>query len=213
MNPYDILKIDRKATQEDIQKAFHRRANETHPDKGGTHDDFINLKKSYKLLMDEKTRRRYDQTGQFEDPDVAKEPILDQAVAIINGVIEVIVNSDNSNVEQNLFESLKIGVRAYLEDANSVVQSLTAKKKKLERLKKSLKRKLKSKPEKVSLIDILDRKITFIDIQLDKPKEELQAAQTALNIVEGYYVEPNLQEKKTGPNNPFFPSFLNLQTA
>ena len=48
---YKILDIDKKASQEDIRKAFRKKAVEHHPDKGGKNDDFIKLNNAYQELL------------------------------------------------------------------------------------------------------------------------------------------------------------------
>jgi molecular chaperone DnaJ len=66
---YDILGIQKSASQEDIKKAFRRKAHEFHPDKGsGNADKFKEINQAYQVLSDSQKRQQYDQYGQtFED--------------------------------------------------------------------------------------------------------------------------------------------------
>lgn len=57
---YDTLGVPRNATQEEIKRAYRRRAGETHPDKGGTEDAFTEVKNAYEVLSDDNKRQRYD---------------------------------------------------------------------------------------------------------------------------------------------------------
>ena len=61
---YNILGVDRKATQDDIKKAFRKLAHKHHPDKGGTDDKFKEITEAYSVLSDERKRREYDAYGQ-----------------------------------------------------------------------------------------------------------------------------------------------------
>lgn len=62
---YHILGIDKKATKDDIKKAFRRLALKYHPDKGGTDESrFKEITEAYAILSDEKKRREYDTYGQ-----------------------------------------------------------------------------------------------------------------------------------------------------
>jgi molecular chaperone DnaJ len=63
-NYYDTLGIDKKATQDDIKKAFRKLAQKHHPDKGGDEATFKEITEAYSVLADEKKRREYDSYGQ-----------------------------------------------------------------------------------------------------------------------------------------------------
>ena len=61
---YSTLGVDKKATQDDIKKAFRKLAHKHHPDKGGSDDTFKEITEAYAILSDEKKRREYDAYGQ-----------------------------------------------------------------------------------------------------------------------------------------------------
>jgi molecular chaperone DnaJ len=61
---YNVLGVDKKATQDDIKKAFRKLAHKHHPDKGGTDEKFKEITEAYSVLSDEKKRREYDTYGQ-----------------------------------------------------------------------------------------------------------------------------------------------------
>lgn len=63
-NYYDILGVDKKATQDDIKKAFRKLAQKHHPDKGGDEAKFKEITEAYATLGDDKRRREYDSYGQ-----------------------------------------------------------------------------------------------------------------------------------------------------
>jgi len=66
MNLYEILEIEKTATQEDIRKAYKLLAKSAHPDKGGDADTFSKIKEAHDILMDAKAREYYDNTGQID---------------------------------------------------------------------------------------------------------------------------------------------------
>ena len=61
---YSVLGVDKKATQDDIKKAFRKLAHKHHPDKGGDEAKFKEASEAYAVLGDEKKRREYDTYGQ-----------------------------------------------------------------------------------------------------------------------------------------------------
>lgn len=63
-NYYDILGVDKKATKDDIKKAFRKLAQKHHPDKGGDEATFKEITEAYAILGDERKRREYDSYGQ-----------------------------------------------------------------------------------------------------------------------------------------------------
>ena len=61
---YSTLGVEKRATQEDIKKAFRKLAQKHHPDKGGDEARFKEITEAYAILSDEKRRREYDAYGQ-----------------------------------------------------------------------------------------------------------------------------------------------------
>ncbi|KAJ8928464.1 hypothetical protein NQ314_018969 [Rhamnusium bicolor] len=69
-NPYKILGVHRRATQQDIRKAYKQLAKEWHPDKSSdihAEERFVEIKQAYELLSDPDRRKRYDNKGITED--------------------------------------------------------------------------------------------------------------------------------------------------
>lgn len=60
---YEILGVNKQATQEDIKKSYRKLAMTHHPDKGGDAELFKEITKAYEVLSDETKRRNYDQYG------------------------------------------------------------------------------------------------------------------------------------------------------
>src|SRR3989344_740323 len=61
---YEILGIDKKASKDDIKKAFRKLAHQYHPDKkGGNEAKFKEVSEAYAVLSDDKKRAEYDAYG------------------------------------------------------------------------------------------------------------------------------------------------------
>jgi molecular chaperone DnaJ len=64
-NYYDILGVAKNATQDEIKKAFRKKAHELHPDKKtGDEKKFKEANEAYQVLSDTQKRSQYDQYGQ-----------------------------------------------------------------------------------------------------------------------------------------------------
>lgn len=60
---YSILGVSKNASQDEIKKAFRKKAHELHPDKGGDEKAFKEVNEAYQVLGDEQKRKTYDQFG------------------------------------------------------------------------------------------------------------------------------------------------------
>src|SRR5215211_1502728 len=63
---YKVLGVDRKASQEDIKKAYRKLARKYHPDankEAGAEDRFKRISEAYDTLSDPDKRKRYDRGG------------------------------------------------------------------------------------------------------------------------------------------------------
>ncbi|MFC1721771.1 molecular chaperone DnaJ [Patescibacteria group bacterium] len=65
---YEILGINKKASDDDIKRAFRKLAHKHHPDKGnGDAEKFKEINEAYQTLSDKRKRTQYDQFGHAFD--------------------------------------------------------------------------------------------------------------------------------------------------
>lgn len=60
---YELLGVEYTATEDDLKRAYKKRALRLHPDKGGDPAEFDKMKRAYDVLKDEKKRQYYDRYG------------------------------------------------------------------------------------------------------------------------------------------------------
>lgn len=71
MNPYKVLGINKKATQDEIKKAFNELIKKYHPDKQTEDSDsskFDEVKKAYDVLKNSKSRKFFDKRLSINNP-------------------------------------------------------------------------------------------------------------------------------------------------
>lgn len=57
---YQILGVEKTASQDDIKRAYRRLASQHHPDKGGDKERFQEIQQAYSVLSDATQRQHYD---------------------------------------------------------------------------------------------------------------------------------------------------------
>uniref|UniRef100_A0A1J3K0D9 Chaperone protein dnaJ 6 n=2 Tax=Noccaea caerulescens TaxID=107243 RepID=A0A1J3K0D9_NOCCA len=72
---YEVIGVERRATSQEIRKAYHKLALRLHPDKNPDDEEakekFQQLQKVMSILGDEEKRAVYDQTGSIDDADLS----------------------------------------------------------------------------------------------------------------------------------------------
>jgi len=79
-NYYEILSVDRHASQDEIKKAYRKKLFENHPDQSNTYssENFNKIITAYQTLSDEKKREKYDDIT-FSTPE-SKEKLIKESI-------------------------------------------------------------------------------------------------------------------------------------
>ncbi|MCC2631364.1 MAG: molecular chaperone DnaJ [Patescibacteria group bacterium] len=60
---YSLLGVSKGASEDEIKKAFRKKAHAHHPDKGGDAEEFKKINEAYQVLSDKQKRQQYDTYG------------------------------------------------------------------------------------------------------------------------------------------------------
>jgi len=93
---YRDLGLDKKATPDQVKRAYHRKAKGSHPDTGGDAEQFARVKRAYDVLSDPKRRLTYDKTGHAEDPAPDNDHV--KAMEIIASLVEHFIAGTDETV-------------------------------------------------------------------------------------------------------------------
>ena len=113
MDLYRELGVDRAASKGEIRRAYRRGAKKAHPDGGGSAEAFERLNMAQLILLDDKKRKHYDETGEVEDiaPDNTQARILEFASVAIDIALGNLANRGKEPHEADLLAEMRIIIR------------------------------------------------------------------------------------------------------
>lgn len=89
MDPYIVLCVTTDASDADIKAAYRLWAQRTHPDRpGGDCDAFDRVQKAYDILSDPERRKRFDETGDIDEPTPLSSKAEQKLASVFNSLLE-----------------------------------------------------------------------------------------------------------------------------
>jgi curved DNA-binding protein CbpA len=199
MSLYETLKINKKASKNDIRKAYRKRSKETHPDIGGNNDEFLEVQKAYKVLIEDNSRKQYDYHGTYDDPyKKTAQPSMDELMfSSLEGLLEAVINSGS----EDILGDMKQVIPATIKDVKKEIAKLENKKKKLERFISRLSKKIKDEDD--PFLGLTKFKLSFIEKEIEPLKIKQEVFENLKNFIDKYndgFVKP---KDPNTPRNPF----------
>lgn len=182
-DPYEVLGVAKDATQEEIRKAWQRKAKEAHPDRAGGDDATMALiNTAYALLRDPEARRQWDENrttgGAMSDEQKAMTLLRGAAYAAIAQCL-----SGTNPIE---------AIRAALDgQVGGCQHARIACHRELEALEK-MRRRVRG-PQPNFLTDMIDRELEQRRERLPEFDNDERLYELALSMLKEYSLEPELQ--------------------
>lgn len=182
-DPYEALGVGRDASPEDIKRAYRRKAQETHPDKGGSAVKFVPVQRAYALLASPSRKAEYDKTGRDPGEHRAEEDsrtkMLRRIASMFLGACEEL-NPETDHIIERVQEAIEnIGINTRRD-----IDKLRARVAKLERAKPRLK--WKNKGAENVLVGVLDSQITKLNEAIERGEEEMANISLMLLLLAEY---------------------------
>jgi len=96
-DPYADLGVERTASKASIKRAYRKRAQKAHPDKGGSTEEFQHIAAAFALLSNDAARERFDTTGQT-GPDTSNDNLLQELAQLFLSVVDRAVCVESTDI-------------------------------------------------------------------------------------------------------------------
>lgn len=135
---YNILGVDKDASNYAIKVAYRLKSKEMHPDKGGTDEAFAELSTAYEVLSDPDKRAYYDETGKMKS---AEQNEGSHFIMFLHSVIQSIMQSISLEdiTTTNMVEVFEDCAKGGLDQVQKHINEHSLRVKKLREMKKRLK--------------------------------------------------------------------------
>ena len=168
---YKILDINETATKEEIKKAFRKKAKSCHPDhQGGNSDKFSEINEAHAILINDKKRKLYDETGQTDDN--LKSKIIGAAHDRLSKFfLEIIAKKKDAIFQTDIINLIEKNIFNFIKQNEGIIYDMKNEEKHLKKIKK----KIKYKGRNVNLFSvILEDKIKHCKFTIYQAKFDIK---------------------------------------
>lgn len=116
---YAALNLPRDADSATVHSAYRARAKASHPDVGGSDEQFALVKLAHDVLMDEARRAHYDATGEIEDnpADNHRAHVLQTINAALDASLQFCVKNNLDPISEDLVAHMRGALKEYRDQA------------------------------------------------------------------------------------------------
>lgn len=194
LDPYAELGVEAGASDQDIEKAYRRRARQTHPDNGGSGEDFLRVASAVALLRDPERRKKYDETGETEQP--RKRTVEQDAQELLDQLVSALIDTDNlqDRCDVDMVDVMRRQIDAELDQMGKSLRVMERKKAMASKLAKKFIRKDKG-------VNILQRvaqdKVRAINKKIEECRRVIAVFRAGRKMLDGYSFEIDRPDQQT----------------
>lgn len=186
-NLYDELGVNKKASKDEIKKAYRKKSKKVHPDKGGKASEFRDLAVAYQVLGNDEKRGRYDSGESWES--ILKTSSETSVLAALADVFFTCINScdtSKTDVLDFMKKNIKHGQKTLAVNKNQLEQQIE----KYEGIKK----RMSIKDGENYFVKMLEAKVGDFKTSLRAVEEQNKLGERMLEMLKDYKYEV---DKKT----------------
>jgi curved DNA-binding protein CbpA len=178
---YDVLGVDAGASAEEIKAAYWRLAKKSHPDAGGSAQEFGDVKLAHAVLSDPERRARYDRARALEEPEPNN--VEQGELGLIGIMLEAALLSENDPTEWDLVAVMKAVFFTQIAEVN---RKLKVTRRSIERAGRMRGRFRRNKPGENTIERVLEWKIAALKRSACKSEAALKQRQRAIELLSKY---------------------------
>ena len=143
MDPYEILGVEKDATDAAIKSAYRKLARKAHPDNGGNAAAFIEINRAYTVLSDPEQRTLFDASGVIVEDDVFNDQqlVLTTLAMYLEHVLGDGAQRGQSPNERNIVKIMRKMLEDRIYEMDSTARGLKIKRDEYRKLINRIKRK------------------------------------------------------------------------
>lgn len=193
MTHYESLGVPKDADPETIRRAYRKRAQKSHPDKGGSKEQFHAVQKAWDVLGDPQRREKYDRQGD-DGPMLDTHAMALQSIAALLMQVVDQVDVDHTNI----VELMVSNTQQHEQQAKQKLAGLNDRIKKRERALKRFKKKNSGQDMIARMLeaDIAQQRIAITNVE-----REIEVCKKMVEIVSDYNYSADILKTQPGLGN------------
>ena len=197
-DPYETLGVDRDATDAEIKRAAKEKAKKSHPDKGGSAEEFQASRRALAILMNPEKRKHFDQTGDADDvkPDnaaaQAMEAIYHELAEVTNAYLMSNFDSAKDPRRIDLLAKVEASIMDHIRKGEEMLRQGGQHARFLRDFRSRFTKKARKdgKPTANEAFDFIARKlddeIVAVEAKSEQLKEMIAGARLSLELIRTY---------------------------
>lgn len=135
---YHALGIAKSAPKAAIRKAYLKMSKKHHPDAGGNAEAFRAVSVAYRVLSDDERRKKYDESGSFDEASIENERAL--MLDIIAQHVAAVIQNVGYDVERTSFlEAVRANIRQKIQEGEQATDKYKTLLSRFDKVQKRLK--------------------------------------------------------------------------